>query len=83
MSVLELRDGCKCKPVTVIERINRLTVSMLWKETDIFCDDKVIDADFMCKMMNTHKIVFETENLKYAIMGLYVGEREGLFRNVM
>jgi hypothetical protein len=51
---------------------------------DISCDDKVVDADFMFKLMNNRKFVLETENLKYAIMGLYVGEREeGLFRNVM
>jgi hypothetical protein len=56
MSVLHLRGDCKYKPVSVTERINRLTISMLWNETVISCGDKVIDADSMCKIMNTHKI---------------------------
>jgi hypothetical protein len=39
---------------------------------DISCDDKVIDADFMFKLMNKHKFMLETESLKCAIMGFYV-----------
>ena len=57
--------------------------SILWKETDMSRDDKVIVADFMYKIMNTLNIMLEIENLKYAIIGSYWRERGGLLRNVM
>jgi hypothetical protein len=45
--------------------------SILWNEIDLSCDDKVIDADFMGKIVNTLKILvrnLEVEVCHYGII---------------